>query len=166
MKSRSLTVMLFLLTFYNVGLTYSQANKKTDIISPTIECVSISKGTTKHGVIEVFALDFLKSYTDLEGDNNKLLFTFNTENPVDTLINKIHYFIKGKSVSLKEYQDGLAQKWHPKHKTASKIFFNDAVEPISQLLIISCFDEALNSANCRVEFVTVSENEKAMKSKK
>lgn len=166
MKSRYLPILVFLFNFYNVSLTYSQLKKNKDIISPTIECVSLSKGTTKHGVIEVFAIDFLKSYTDWEGDNKKLLFTFDAESPVDTLIDKTHYFIKGKSVSLKEYQEGLAQKWHPKHKTATKMFFNDTVNPISHVLIISCFDETLNSANCRVEFTVVSEVEKTMEIKK
>ncbi len=96
-----------------------------DCKKPTPYCItSLTLSLMQNiGQVSVWAKDFNLSSFDNCSDTSKLLFTFDMTLPVDSLINKQHYFEgKGKLSTEAKYLDGIAQIWIPANKTSGILF--------------------------------------------
>ncbi len=92
---------------------------------PTPYCISYLTTTTMNsdGTAVIWAKDFDKGSYDNCTPLSELWFTFFGATPVDTLLDKEHYF-KGKGVlsNITEYRAGIAQKWIPSMKSSGRMF--------------------------------------------
>ena len=103
------------------------------------------------GTADIWAIDFDKGSSDNCTDTSDLVFTFDDDYPVSTLLDKPHYF-KNKTLSTESaYKAGDAQYWLP-DKRSSAMYFDcsDIPDGKSDTLIVSMtvWDEYGNSDKC------------------
>ncbi len=123
---------------------------------PTPYCISslTTAVMNSNGTISIWAKDYDKGAFDNCTPQNQLIFTFYGATPVDTLINKEHYF-KGEGIlaTKAEYEAGNAQIWIPLNRT-SGIRFDCADIPngVSQEISVEVWvtDLAGNQDYCTV----------------
>jgi hypothetical protein len=138
--------------YTNCSSTFMVVDKK----APTPYCVSLSSAVMENGEVELWAKDFDKGSFDNCTPQNNLLFTFNGEMPVWTLINQEHYF-KGIGVlaTAAEYAAGTAQKWVPSARSSSKIFDCDDVENPPVEVQMTVWDQSGNNDYCSVTLTLI-----------
>lgn len=103
------------------------------------------------GTADIWAIDFDKGSSDNCTDTSDLVFTFDDDYPVSTLLDKPHYF-KNKTLSTESaYKAGDAQYWLP-DKRSSAMYFDcsDLPDGKSDTLIVAMtvWDKNGNSDKC------------------
>ena len=92
---------------------------------PTPYCISslTTAVMNSNGTVAIWAKDYDKGASDNCTPADQLKFTFFGATPVDTLLNKEHYFKgSGQLATLAEYNAGTAQKWIPGTKSSGMLF--------------------------------------------
>jgi subtilisin-like proprotein convertase family protein len=126
---------------------------------PTPYCLSsiTTAVMNSNGTISIWAKDYDLGAYDNCTPQNQLLFTFYGALPVDSLINKEHYFKgKGRLATKAEYEAGVAQIWVPAKKTSGIVFScADIPNGVSQEVSVEVWvtDLAGNQDYCTVTIV-------------
>ncbi len=135
---------------------FSQIDCSKDTIAPDFSIVSLSSVLLDQSInsIDLYAIDFIKTAKDNCTPDNEIIYTFDEAYPVDSLINKEHYFC-GKGMQTNGYSTN-AQLWHPQYKSSTKVFYQCLVSQVEQITI-SAFDKKknINSKNTMVSFVNI-----------
>jgi hypothetical protein len=90
------------------------------------------------GTADIWAIDFDKGSSDNCTDTSDLVFTFDDDYPVSTLLDKPHYF-KNKTLSTESaYKAGDAQYWLPDNRSSAMYFdCSDIPDGKSDTLIVA-----------------------------
>lgn len=92
---------------------------------PTPYCISslTTAVMNSNGTVAIWARDYDKGSSDNCTSTDQLKLTFFGATPVDSLLNREHYFKgKGQLATVSEYNAGTAQKWLPLTKTSGILF--------------------------------------------
>ncbi|MBK8701870.1 MAG: hypothetical protein IPN29_20805 [Saprospiraceae bacterium] len=120
-----------------------------DTIPPILTAAPLSSSLLGAGnKIDLWAIDFIKTYSDNCTATEKLKTTFYNAHPISSLFDKEHYFKgNGLKATADEYRVGKAQWWVPQYQS-SRINIHGCTTSASLLSMeITVIDEAGNKSS-------------------